>query len=348
MDNPTPSDDDLDPKPEIQQDVTGDHNQVIDRVAESLIIQNLTINIQNLTIYERIPLEPALMPSKTGQALTRQEYCQRKILLNKVKQFWIKGVLEKSLYKRILIELGQQEHLDLVQRPFSNVGEFSESAGQTLPAGNNVTTYFDRMETGRTLLIVGEPGSGKTITLLKLAEDLIARTEQNLLQPIPVVLNLSSWVRKLQPIEDWLIQELLEKYHVPKAFGNVWVGSESLILLVDGLDEVKSEYRNACVQCLNNFLQKHGTTDLIVCCRIRDYQLLDKQLTLQRAICIQPLNSEQIINYLDLSGNQLAALKAVLLHNSELRALASSPLILNIMSLTYQGDVVAQIRVAEG
>jgi NACHT domain len=339
MNNPSPSDDDLDPKPEIQQHVTGDRNHVIGRVDKSLIIQNPTINIkiQNLTIYERIPLESVLTSRSTGQALKPKEYRQRKILLNKVKEFWVTGVLETSLYKRILIELGQKERPDLVQRPFSSVGEFAESTRQTLPDGSNITTYFDRMETGRTLLIVGEPGSGKTITLLKLAEDLIARTEQDLLQPMPVVFNLSSWARKLQSIEDWLLQELLEKYHVPTAFGKAWVESESLILLVDGLDEVKAEHRNACVQGLNKFLQNHGSTDLIVCCRIKDYQLLDNQLTLRQAIFIQPLNSEQITDYLNLAGNQLAALKAILLNNSELSTLATSPLILSIMSLTYQG-----------
>jgi predicted NACHT family NTPase len=296
MDNPSPSDDDSDPKPEIQQDVTGDRNQNIGQAINSFIVQNLTI-------HQRVPEALAPPPVNTAQKLTQQEYRQRKVLLNKVKEFWVKGVLETSLHSRVLIELGLQERLDLVQKPFSDVSEFSEPAGQTLPEGQNATNVFDRMEAGRTLLVLGEPGSGKTITLLKLAEDLIVRTERDLQQPIPVVFNLSSWVRKLQSIEDWLLQELLEKYHVPTAFGKAWVESESLILLVDGLDEVKAEHRNACVQGLNKFLQNHGSTDLIVCCRIKDYQLLDNQLTLRRAIFIQPLNSEQITNYLNLAGS---------------------------------------------
>jgi hypothetical protein len=101
MNNPSPSDDDLDPKPEIQQHVTGDRNHVIGRVDKSLIIQNPTINIkiQNLTIYERIPLESVLTSRSTGQALKPKEYRQRKILLNKVKEFWVTGVLETSLYR---------------------------------------------------------------------------------------------------------------------------------------------------------------------------------------------------------------------------------------------------------
>ncbi|MGB8697798.1 MAG: hypothetical protein WCD18_00130, partial [Thermosynechococcaceae cyanobacterium] len=191
MDNssPSPSDDDLDPKPEIQQDVTGDRNQSIGQAINSCIVQNLTI-------HQHVPEALAPSPVNTAQNLTQQEYRQRKVLLNKVKEFWVKGVLETSLHNRVLIELGLQERLDLIQKPFNDVNEFSESTGQTLPQGQNATNVFDRMEVGRTLLILGEPGSGKTITLLKLADNLITRTEQDLQLPIPVVFNLSSWARK--------------------------------------------------------------------------------------------------------------------------------------------------------
>ncbi|MBD2461749.1 hypothetical protein H6G89_11870 [Oscillatoria sp. FACHB-1407] len=44
---------------------------------------------------------------------------------------------------------------------------------------------FDHMAVGRTLLILGEPGSGKTITLLKLAQNLLARTEADLVHLPP-------------------------------------------------------------------------------------------------------------------------------------------------------------------
>jgi hypothetical protein len=57
------------------------------------------------------------------------------------------------------------------------------------------------MGEGRTLLILGEPGAGKTIALLKLAEDLIVGTTPDLRQQIPVVFNLSSWAIGLDEVE---------------------------------------------------------------------------------------------------------------------------------------------------
>jgi hypothetical protein len=178
---------------------------------------------------------------------------------------------------------------------------------------------------------------------LKLAEDLIIRTVPDLRQQIPVVFNLSSWARKPQTVEKWLVQELLEKYQVSKALGETWVKSEALILLLDGLDEVQADQRNTCVQALNLFMQNHGTTEVVVCCRIRDYQALKDRLTLRSAICIQPLTLKQVNNYFARAGKQLSALKIVLPLDKVLQELATSPLMLSIMSLAYQDFTPEQL-----
>jgi hypothetical protein len=329
-----------DPSPQIQQNVEGDGNQVIGQVTGGNVFGNITSNV---TIYDRVPVSSMPPPISMLPTLTQQEYRQRQVLLDKVQKFWVKGVLENSLHTRALIELGLQERLDLVKQPFSGVGEFLNAPGQVLPDGTQATAVFDEMGEGRTLLILGEPGAGKTIALLKLAEDLIVRTAPDLRQQIPVVFNLSSWARKPQTIEKWLVQELLEKYQVSKALGETWVKSEALILLLDGLDEVQSNQRNACVQALNLFMQNHGTTEVIVCCRIRDYQVLNDRLTLRSAICIQPLTFQQVNSYFDLAGEQLSALKAVLPQDKVLQELATSPLMLSVMSLAYQDFTPEQL-----
>jgi NACHT domain len=338
--------DNRNPQLQIQQNLKGDRNQAIGQAIDSTIV-NFAGDGQviNLTINDRIPTA-SLPPSNiVVQNLTQQEYRQRQVLLNKVRDAWVKGVLEKSLHARVSIELGLQERPDLVQQPFSDVAEFAAAPGQALQEGTPATTVFDRMGSGRTLLIVGEPGSGKTIALLKLAEDAIDRTESDLRQQIPVVFNLSSWARKPQSIEQWLIQELLEKYQVSKALGKTWVESEALLLLLDGLDEVKAQQRNACVQALNQFMQTHGTTEIVICCRIRDYQMLQDRLMLRSAICLQPLTAEQIDRYFEQAGDRLSALKAVLPQDAELQELAKSPLMLSVMSLAYQDFTPEQLTV---
>ncbi len=282
-------------------------------------------------------------PLSTANSLNRKEYAWRSVLLSKVKQFWIDGVLANSLHTQVLIELGLEERNHYVPNPLTEVNEFSSEARSNLPIGTSAAAVFEEIGAGRTLLILGEPGAGKTVTLLKLAESLLSRTENDLSQPLPVVVNLSSWGKQQKPIADWLVQELYETYQVSKSLGQAWIAEEQLILLLDGLDEVKEKYRNACVKALNDFIQHHGLTEMVVCCRVHDYEALSEQLILRSAIYVQPLTSVQIDWYLEQAGEQLQALKTVIQENSDLKAFASSPLILGVMSLAYESCAVEDL-----
>ena len=70
----------------------------------------------------------------------------------------------------------------------------ADKPDRTLPPDQKIVDVFDEVKGA--LLILGEPGSGKTTTLLELARDLIARAEKDSTLPVPVVFNLSSWVEK--------------------------------------------------------------------------------------------------------------------------------------------------------
>ena len=290
----------------------------------------------HLTVYDRIPNQFQQLKSNTIQPLTQYEYRQRKALVDKVKEYWIKGVLETSLHTKALIELGLEERPDTIQQPFSDAHEFSDRPSKPLPPGADVMTVFHQIGEGRTLLILGEPGSGKTITLLKLAQNLLARNEEDVSQLIPAPFNLSSWTRKRQPITTWLVQELYEKYPVSTALAKELIKREQLILLLDGLDEVEQRHRNACVEAINHFTQTHNLTELVVCCRIQDYEQLFQQLKLRFAVCVQPLTDQQIHQFLDRAGERLIAVKNLLNANTNIRELARSPLMLSVMALAYQ------------
>jgi hypothetical protein len=98
----------------------------------------------------------------------------------------------------------------------------------------------------------------------------------------------------------------------------------------------------ACVAALNQFIQAHGRTEMVVCSRIRDYEALSERLRLRSAIYVQPLTPQQIDRYLEQAGEQLTSLKTLLNHNAEIKTFASSPLILSIMSLAYKGHALEE------
>jgi DNA polymerase III delta prime subunit len=269
--------------------------------------------------------------------------------LNKVKNFWVKGVLEKSLHEQILITLDMEERPDAIERPYELiVGD--EHQVQELPSGTTILSVFDGIGAGRTLLILGEPGSGKTNSLLQLARELIARAEQDVDCPIPVVFNLSSWTPTQrqgmktvpQSIAEWLVEELRTKYEIPKKIAADWVQKQQLLLLLDGLDEVKQEHRSLCVNALNTF-QQEASTEMVVCCRVRDYEALKARLRSQMAVYIQPLTLPQIQIYLHQLKADLTGLNTLIATDSSLQKLAQSPLLLNIMVVAYQGVTVDEL-----
>ncbi|MCH8876163.1 MAG: NACHT domain-containing protein, partial [Chloroflexi bacterium] len=256
------------------------------------------------------------------------------VLLNRVKDFWIEGVLEESVHAAALIELGMEERAEAVDHPWEMVLEaLDQEKSRTLPPGTRIVDVFSEM--AHNLLILGAPGSGKTITLLELARDTIAGAESDPKKPIPVVFNLSSW-RRGQSLTDWLVEELNVKYQIPKKVGRKWVDASDLLLLLDGLDEVKMGERYACVEAINRFRQEHGLTDFVVCSRTEEYKALAARLKLEGAILLQPLTSEQIDDYLAAAGSKLAALRIALQTDFGLQDLIRSPLMLTIMSLAYQ------------
>ncbi|PZO38003.1 MAG: hypothetical protein DCF19_17305 [Pseudanabaena frigida] len=272
----------------------------------------------------------------SNHQIDRQEYRNRQILLNKVKNFWVKGVLETSLHSKVLIELGLEDQSFAVERPWSVVWQSEERLAQALPLGTKILDKLNEMGAGRSLLILGNPGSGKTTTLLELARDLIAEAEKDVNKLIPVVFNLSSWTNEKQSIADWLIQELHIKYQVAKEIGKSWIETQQLFLLLDGLDEVSIKRRDICLQALNQFTQSKGQTELVVCSRIEDYKSLSHRLRVQGAICIQPLTFEQVDRYLISTGSNLEGVSTAIRTDETLQELVRSPLLLSIMTLAYQ------------
>ncbi|MBD2166450.1 NACHT domain-containing protein [Calothrix membranacea FACHB-236] len=263
----------------------------------------------------------------------------RQVLLAKVKNFWVKGVLETSLHQQVPIALGLQNRQDTVAYPWNWTAGTTDQMPQDFLEGTSVISVFDKIGVGRTLLILGDPGSGKTISLLHLAKDLIARAEENVDSPVPVVLNLSSWALKEQSIEDWLIEELHGNlYQISKRISRSLIEQHQLLLLLDGLDEVHRESQNACVKALNLFQRENGT-EMVVCCRVRDYQSLSNRLNVQRAVYLRPLTLKQVQHYLNSlsSSFDLRALKKLLAYDTYLQELAQSPLRLNMMVLAYGG-----------
>ena len=271
------------------------------------------------------------------------------ILLEKVKQFWVQGVLEKSVQGAMLLALNGRSYNQAIDQPWQRVvGSVaplpddapSTSSGQA-PSPPILSALFHQSD--RALLILGEPGSGKTTTLISLANELIAQAERDVEQPIPVIFNLVSWAEKREQVSSWLVEELTAKYQIPHTLGEQWLADDALVLLLDGLDEVPQPYRGACVTAINQFREQHGLAGIVVNSRREQYEALAGQLHLGGATLLQPLIPDQIDMYLAAAGDHLAGLRTAVQQDPALQEMTQSPLTLHVLSAAYwQTQVVPE------
>jgi DNA polymerase III delta prime subunit len=92
-------------------------------------------------------------------------------------EYWVDGVLKHSLYNEVLISLGKRQIGKFVDAPWKYTVEVSDATNSAPLDDRDVSAIYDA--TGL-LLILGDPGSGKTTTLLHLARTLLERAEEDI------------------------------------------------------------------------------------------------------------------------------------------------------------------------
>ncbi len=249
--------------------------------------------------------------------------------------------LSQSLHNAVLINLDKQIQPQQVRNPLSAEIKIGALPSQPLPPGTEILEVFERSDISGRLLILGDPGAGKTTTLLDLAKGLVERAIADSANPIPVIFALSSWKDPKQEMKDWLIAELKSKYGVRIDIGKKWIEDKQLLPLLDGLDEVKPEHQESCVNAINRLLQSEDRpSDLVVCSRREEYETYETRLQLNGAICLQDLTNEQIQGYLR-EVNQ-SELWQMVQPDAALLELVRKPLFLSITVLSYGAIALEQ------
>jgi hypothetical protein len=224
-------------------------------------------------------------------------------------------VLEKQL---------QQDHLD--------TGQAARRSGARLPGREIVNVYEDA---GNGLLILGDPGAGKSRLLHELAQGLLERALYHESEPLPIVLDLSSWGARRLPMKQWLVEELWVQHRILKSLAERWLPEGRLTMLLDGLDQVDQRTRSACIDAIN---QSHGEGLLapVVCCRRSTYQTERPRLTLPSTVLVLPLTEDQVGAHLDRLGPPLSALLEAVGEDQPFRELLRTPLMLHMAVSVYR------------
>lgn len=269
----------------------------------------------------------------------------RHAMLQNVRKFWIDGVLKSSLQNIELLDLEVSPDTESVNHPWQKLLNLSRSDTDEPLGSKQVMTYFENLN-GK-LLVMGAPGAGKTTMLLTLTEALLNRAHHDPAYPIPVVLNLASWSQSRAPLEQWLEDELHIKYQTPRKVAREWVQHDQLGLMLDGLDEVNSRHRDACVQAINAYRENHGFVDIVLCCRTHEYQELLTRIMLNGAIRIEPLTDTQISNYLVTLQDGGERVQRLIDTDPTFQELSRTPLTLRILVQTYRDVPTGAVEVLD-
>lgn len=175
---------------------------------------------------------------------------------------------------------------------------------------SNFNALFEKFtDEIKKLIILGEPGSGKTVLLLQFAQRLVSLAALDPTYPIPVMLNLASWKNEYQHFEEWLEGVLVNAAGasgISKAYARELTTGRHLLLLLDGLDEIPTDHRDSCLEKLHDYLLSieramplsAGFPVAIICSRRVEYTEMKNNAPVRGAVAIMPLSQEKITDWL--------------------------------------------------
>jgi hypothetical protein len=236
----------------------------------------------------------------------------------------------------------------------------SELAGE----GDALAATLVKVPTRR-MMVLGEPGSGKTMLMVRLLLALLRHRLPG--GPVPILLPLASWDPEQQDLRVWLRAQMCIEH--PSLATPASVGSrigdradallaQGLILpILDGLDEIPASFRGPAIARMN---EAPGFGEgLVVTCRTEEYQSAARPvegpeiiLRSAAAIRLKPPGTAAVAKYLlDDAGGPIARERwrpviAVLGSYEPVAQALTTPLMIGLARIIYNplpGDLNGKI-----
>jgi hypothetical protein len=184
------------------------------------------------------------------------------------------------------------------------------AAGDAAGVLKDIGPYFRQQKTRR-LVVLGEPGAGKTVTVVHLVLDQLDHRktlthEVRADEPVPVRVNAAGWDGSAD-FTSWLAQQLAIDYELNPRVARAMIKDDRILTVLDGLDEMdppdaKPVLACAALERLNKSPWQNRA--VVVACRSRVYKAIrelrpDAGLQFATTVTLQPLTAEDIYFYLE-------------------------------------------------
>jgi hypothetical protein len=199
------------------------------------------------------------------------------------------------------------------------------------------------------LLIRGIPGAGKSILLKYLTLSWAdGKLDQALPNKVPVLLELHR-LNNPNLTQEYLQNQLVDAFardNFPNAQRFVAQGLEdgTLILFLDGLDEVNSNLRSQAIKEIKDFLDKFDKCRVVITCRTAVYNNEFAE-DVQQILDIINFSDQQIRRFLGAWKSQMSPEKSIdqlmqtLRDRPQIMSLARNPLLLTIIAYLYTDTI---------
>jgi nucleoside phosphorylase len=215
-----------------------------------------------------------------------------------------------------------------------------------------VADVFTAPGSPRRLVVIGEPGAGKSMLALRLVLDLLNRRTAT--DPVPVLLPVAAWNPR-QPLDDWIADALTAANRalgreIPgprgqRSIARALVAAGRILPILDGLDEMAADHQGAALNAVTVALG--ADRQFVLTSRTRHYEqivAMSGRLARTPVVEIQPLYTADVATYLtDGTDPPHARWTPVTEHlrarvNTPLTAALSTPLMAWLTRVVYRSS----------
>ncbi len=194
--------------------------------------------------------------------------------------------IQAKTVKRLPINLSAKSTLYSTDSEWAN----AYFQNKTIESGDIASEIGKILSTHDRLLLIGDPGVGKTTILLFAAINILMDGAGA--QKLPLILNLATWDSE-SDFKEWYAKGIAHTYNLSSVFVEELLRCNALVPFFDGLDEVPDEYREHCLQKMAAYFGDHRNQQILISSRRDEYYEIETYAPVYTEIELQPLTLSQ-------------------------------------------------------